>query len=70
MNVHEIVPNTNGTIVHYIVTALAFTFVVTWVLAAYWSRYMFRPGMTFWQRLGWPLFFVFRFFGKDPYAPD
>jgi hypothetical protein len=70
MNVQEIVPNTNGTILHYFLTALAFTVLTMWVIIAFQSRYKFRPYVTFWQRLGWPVFFVLRMFGKDPYAPD
>lgn len=69
MNVQEIVPNANGTILHYFVTALAFTLLSVWIITAFQSRYNFRPGVSFWQRLGWPVFFVLRMFNKDPYAP-
>jgi len=57
MNVKEIVSDTNGTILHYILTVIVFTLVVMWTLTAYQSKSNFQPGMTFWQRLGWPLFF-------------
>ena len=70
MNVQEIVPNTNGTLLHYVVTALSFTLLSVWVITAFRSRYRFRRVVPFWQRLGWPVFFVLRMFGKDPYAPD
>ena len=70
MNVQEIVPETNGTLLHYFVTALAFTVLTVWIITAFQSRYKFRKGVTFWQRLGWPIFFTLRMFGKDPYAPD
>lgn len=69
MNVKEIVPNTNATLLHYFETALAFTLLSVWIITAFQSRYRFRSGVTFWQRLGWPLFFFLRMFGKDPYAP-
>ena len=69
MNVQEIVPNTSGTLVHYFVTALAFTLLSVWVITAFQSRYNFRKGVTVWQRLGWPVFFILRLFNKDPYAP-
>jgi len=57
MNVQEIVPNTSGTMVHYFVTAFSFTILSVWVITALQSRYNFRKGVTFWQRLGWPVFF-------------
>ena len=66
----EIVPGTNGTLLHYFMTALSFTVLSVWVITAFQSRYNFRKGVTFWQRLGWPVFFFLRMFGKDPYAPD
>jgi len=69
MNVKEIVPNTSGTILNYFLTAFSFTVVSVWVITAFQSRYNFRPGVTFWQRLGWPVFLTLRMFGKDPYAP-
>lgn len=69
MNVQEIVPNTNGTILHYFLTAIAFTLLSVWIITAFQSRYNFRPGVTFWLRLGWPVFFVLRMFDKDPYVP-
>jgi hypothetical protein len=69
MNVQEIVPDTNGTLLHYFLTALAFTLLSVWIITAFQSRYKFRPGVTFWQRLGWPVFFFLRMFDKDPYAP-
>ena len=69
MNVQEIVKDTTGTIVHYIVTVLTLTLVIVWVFTAYRNNYKFRPGTTFWQRLGWPVFLVLRLFGQDPYAP-
>lgn len=70
MNVQEIVPNTNGTLVHYFVTSIAFTALSVWIITAFQSRYNFQDGVTFWQRLGWPVFYLLRMFGKDPYAPD
>jgi hypothetical protein len=69
MNVQEIVPNTSGSILHYFVTALAFTLLTVWVITAFQSRYKFRPGVNFWQRLGWPVFYFLRMFDMDPYAP-
>ena len=69
MNVREIVPSTNGTLVHYVATTIAFTSVSVWVIIAFQSRYIFREGVTFWQRLGWPILLILRLFGKDPYAP-
>lgn len=69
MNVQEIVPGTNGTILHYFVTTVVFTLLTIWVITAFQSRYNFRSGVTFWQRLGWPVFYFLRMFGKDPYAP-
>ena len=70
MNVQEIVPSTNGTLVHYFVTAIVFTILSVWIITAFQSRYNFQPGVTFWQRLGWPMFYLLRMFGKDPYAPE
>ena len=69
MNVKEIVPHTEGTIVHYVVTALSFTCFSVWIITALQSRYKFRPDVTFWVRLCWPVLFLLRLFGKDPYAP-
>ena len=69
MNVKEIAPHTNGSIPHYIATTIGFTFLSVWVITAFQSKYIFRPGVTFWKRLGWPLFLLLRLFGKDPYAP-
>jgi hypothetical protein len=69
MNVKEIVPNTSGTVLHYFETTIAFTLLSVWVITAFQSRDNFRPEVTFWQRLGWPVFYVLRLFGKDPYAP-
>ncbi|KAF8809597.1 hypothetical protein BYT27DRAFT_7187347 [Phlegmacium glaucopus] len=69
MNIQEIVPGTKGSIAHYVVTTIAFTLVTVWVITAFQSRYIFRTGVTFWKRLGWPVFLLLRLFGKDPYAP-
>ena len=69
MNVNDLVPNTNGTMGHYVETAISFTLLSVWVIIAFQSRYNFKEGMTFWLRLGWPVFFFLRLFGKDPYAP-
>lgn len=69
MNVREMVPGTKGTVVHYAVITVALTLTTAWVITAFQSRYIFRPGVTFWQRLGWPVFLILRLFGKDPYAP-
>ena len=69
MNVQEIVPGTNGTLLHYFGTSLAFTLLSVWVITAFQSKYKFREGVTFWQRLGWPVFFALRLFHRDPYAP-
>lgn len=69
MNVKEIVPNTKGTVLHYFATAISFTVVSVWVITAFQSRNNFRHGVTFWQRLGWPVLLILRMFGKDPYAP-
>ena len=69
MNVQEIVPGTNGTLLHYFETSLAFTLLSVWVITAFQSKYKFREGVTFWQRLGWPVFFALRLFHRDPYAP-
>lgn len=69
MNVQELVPTTTGTIEHYVVTTVGFTLVTVWIITAFQCRYIFRPGVSFWLRLGWPVFLLLRFFGKDPYAP-
>ena len=74
MNVREITPTNNGmevqgTVLHYFLTAFALTLASVWVITASQSRYIFRPGVTFWKRLGWPVFLVLRLFGMDPYAP-
>jgi len=69
MNVQEIVPGANGTLVHYGVTAISFTLISVWVITAFQSRYSFRKGVAFWVRMAWPLFFMLRLFRLDPYAP-
>ena len=69
MNVQEIVPNANGTLAHYVVTAISFTLISVWVITAFQSRYNFRKGVAFWVRMAWPLFFMLRLFHLDPYAP-
>lgn len=69
MNVTDFVPNSSGPIGRYLWTSFILTFLSVWVITTFQSRYNFRPGVSFWQRLGWPVFFVLRLFGKDPYAP-
>jgi len=69
MNVQEIVPGTNGTLWHYFETAIAFTLLSIWIITAFQSIHKFKDGVTFWQRLGWPVFFFLRMFDMDPYAP-
>jgi len=69
MNVTDLVPNTSGTVGRYLWTAFIFTSLSIWVIIAFQSRYNFQTGVPFWLRLGWPIFFVLRLFGRDPYAP-
>jgi len=66
MNVKEIVPDTNGTISHYIATAFPFTILTIWIIIAFQSKYMF-PHSSFWRRLFWPYLLVPRLFGQRRY---
>jgi len=67
MNVQELVPETNGTIPHYIEAALPFLLLTVWIIIAFQSRYIFPAHVTFWIRLGWPFLLLARLFGWDPY---
>jgi len=58
MNVKEITPGTNGTLVHYVVAALPFTLTTIWIIIAFQSKYIFGEGCSIWKRLGWPYLFV------------
>ncbi|CAA7269923.1 unnamed protein product [Cyclocybe aegerita] len=70
MNVKEIVPDTNGTLPHYVETALPFTLATVWIIIAFQSRYIFPEYVTFWKRLGWPVLLLARLFGKDLFDMD
>ena len=54
MNVKEINPGTNETLMHYAATAVPFTLVTVWVIIAFQSKYLFEENASPWKRLGWP----------------
>jgi len=68
MNVEELVPETKGTVPHYIEAALPFLLLTVWIIIAFQSRYIFPTHVTFWKRLGWPFLLLVRLFGWDPYS--
>ncbi|KAF8236165.1 hypothetical protein L208DRAFT_1391284 [Tricholoma matsutake] len=70
MNVREIVPNTTGTLGHYVATALSFTAASVWIILAIQSKHIFGEDITLWQRLGWPLMLVRKFISKKPKEED
>jgi len=69
MNVKEIVPGTRGTIPHYIESTIGLTALTVWIVVAFQSRYLFNRDMPFWQRLGWPIYFIVYTIQKARY-PD
>jgi len=68
MNVEELVPDTKGTVPHYIEAALPFLLLTVWIIIAFQSRYIFPAHVTFWKRLLWPFLLFVRLFGYDPYS--
>ncbi|KAF9559802.1 hypothetical protein CPC08DRAFT_723702 [Agrocybe pediades] len=64
MNVKEITPGTNGTLVHYVVAALPFTLLTIWIIIAFQSKYIFQDNCTFWMRLGWPYLLIVHAYNK------
>lgn len=66
MNIVEIVPETNGTLAHYVETALPFTLLSIWIIIAFQSRYIFPSHVTFWKRLGWPVLLLSQYLGEGP----
>lgn len=61
MNVQEIVPQTLGTLAHYVETALPLTLVTVWVVMAFQSRYWLgNQDISIWMRLAWPLLLIKR----------
>jgi hypothetical protein len=59
MNIKEIVPETNGTLPHYVVTAVPLTFLTIWIVIAFQSKHLFRerrPSLL--MRLMWPLIII------------
>lgn len=54
MNVKTFAPDTEGTLPHYIGTAVGLTILTIWVIVAFQSRYIFAEGTNIWVRLAWP----------------
>ncbi|KAF6751710.1 hypothetical protein DFP72DRAFT_1172115 [Ephemerocybe angulata] len=54
MNVKEMVPETLGTLPHYLETALTLTLATAWIIIAFQSKMYFQPRTPLWKRMGWP----------------
>ncbi|KAF8991947.1 hypothetical protein BDQ17DRAFT_1370148 [Cyathus striatus] len=67
MNVIEISPDTNETLSHYFATAVPLTIATIWIIIAFQIRNILSEPVTFWKRVGWPIFLVMSFFNKDQY---
>jgi hypothetical protein len=59
MHIREINPGTNGTVAHYVATAVSFTLATVWIIIAFQSRHLFAEETSFWKRLAWP-YMLFR----------
>lgn len=59
MNVKEINPSGGETLAHYIAAAVSLTAFGAWATVALQVESTFFPrGSPFWQRAGWPVFYV------------
>ncbi|KAF9037772.1 hypothetical protein BJ165DRAFT_1416932 [Panaeolus papilionaceus] len=70
MNVDEIAPDTNGTLPHYVETALPLTITTVWIIIAFQSQDIYPNRVPYWKRLGWPFVILLKLFGWDIYKAD
>ncbi|KAF9460636.1 hypothetical protein BDZ94DRAFT_1169292 [Collybia nuda] len=54
MNIKTFAPDTEGTLLRYIETTIALTFLTIWIVIAFQSKYIFAHGRSVWARLAWP----------------
>jgi len=55
MNVTTFVPNTGGTIPHYLAVTIPLTTITVWVVMAFQSKHLYPDGTSLWRRFGWPV---------------
>lgn len=61
MNVKTFAPDTEGTLLRYIETTIAFTFLTIWIVIAFQSKYIFNAqGRSIWVRLAWPILLLWK----------
>ncbi|KAF9011851.1 hypothetical protein BDQ17DRAFT_1344969 [Cyathus striatus] len=71
MNVGEIAPGTHGTLGHYVETAISLTVATIWIIIAFQSAYIFEDEkISFWKRLGWPIFLIKKRYFKKKEEPE
>jgi len=58
MNVMEINPGTNGTILKYMATAVSLTILTAWVVTAFQSDTVLPKDSSIFKRALWPIFFL------------
>jgi hypothetical protein len=72
MNIKEINPGTNGTLVHYVVSTIPLTAVTIWIVIAVQRKYLSeRPDeVSIWGELVWPLITARRLFSSKSLPSD
>ncbi|PPQ75298.1 hypothetical protein CVT24_007521 [Panaeolus cyanescens] len=70
MNVGEIAPDTNGTLPHYVETALPLTIATIWIIIAFQSQDIYPKRVPYWQRFFWPFVLILKWAGWDIYKED
>jgi hypothetical protein len=58
MNVVEINPPTTGTLSLYFAVTFPLSIVTAWVIMAFQSKYLFKEELSFFKRLGWPVYLL------------
>jgi hypothetical protein len=66
MNVKEVVPNTKGTLPHYVLTVIPLTLLTIWIVMTFQTKY-YTAGQTpsFWKRLMWPFLLGKQLFARQ-----
>ena len=60
MNVHEISPDTHGTLTLYATFAISLTVATIWIIVALQAKRFFGTQASVWQRLCWPIWLFVR----------